>query len=381
MQEQNTRRTSHLSVGQASGLPPRLFGMLIAAFVAAGFLLQPALSATPESKTAEQVFKNIIQLKGTPADQLIPAMQFIAASLGVDCQFCHVQGKMELDDKETKKTAREMMAMMAAINKNSFGDRREVTCYSCHHGSSHPAATPPVLESDMTEHSEQPPAASSSPAPTADQLVEKYISALGGADAIKRVTSRVAKGAILVGGNETPIDVITKAPNKRISITHVPNGESITAFDGTSGWLGNTGRPPREMSPAESEAAGLDAEFYLALRLKEIFPQLRLGHPETIGGVECATLIGIRPSRPPVRLYFDGKSGLLLRLVRYGETPLGRNPTQIDYADYREVDGVKVPFRWTLSRTNGRFTIQLAEVKMNAPVEDDRFTKPASEAK
>jgi len=68
-------------------------------------------------------------------------------------------------------------------------------------------------------------------------------------------------------------------------------------------------------------------------------------------------------------------------MVRFAETPLGRNPTQIDYADYREVDGVKMPFRWTLSRPNGRFTIQLADVKTNVPVDDARFVKPAEPAK
>jgi hypothetical protein len=214
-----------------------------------------------------------------------------------------------------------------------------------------------------------------------DQIVEKYQNALGGEAAMKKITSRDANGVIVFGGNQTPIEVITKAPNKRISISHMGKGANYTAFDGSVGWLGNTGRPAREMSPAESEAAGLDAEFYLSLRLKEIFPGLRAGRPDTIRGVQCNTLIGIRPGSPPVRLYFDTESGLLLRLVRYGETPLGRNPTQIDYADYRAVDGVKVPYRWTLSRTNGRFTIQLSEVKANVPVDDDRFAKPAGEVK
>jgi outer membrane lipoprotein-sorting protein len=355
----------------------RFAGAIFALTVMVGLVRGQAV----ESKTAEQVFKNIVQLKGTPADQLVPAMQFISSSLGVECEFCHVHGKMELDDKPTKKTAREMMAMTAALNKTSFGGQREITCYSCHHGSEHPASTPPVLESDMPAHSEAVAAPTAGTSPGADQILEKYVAALGGAEAIKKISSRAANGVLVLGGNQTPIEVITKAPNKRISITHMPNGESFTAFDGNSGWLGNTGRPPRQMSPAESEAAGLDAEFYLALRLPQIFQELRPGHPQTINGVECETLIGTRPGRPPVRLYFDSKSGLLLRQVRYGETPLGRNPTQIDYADYREVDGVKVPFRWTLARTNGRFTIQLAEVKTNVPVEDERFTKPTTQVK
>jgi len=355
----------------------RLFGALFAGALVAGSVSGQA----PEPKTAEQAFKNITQLKGTPADQLVPSMQFIASSLGVECTFCHVQGKMDADDKPAKKTARDMMAMTAAINKNSFAGQRQVTCYSCHHGASHPVNTPPVLTTDAPVHSEAHTAPAAGVAPTAEGILEKYVSALGGAAAMKKINSRVMKGTILAGGNETPIDVITKAPNKRISVTHNPNGDSFTAFDGTAGWLGNTGRPAREMSAAESEAAGLDAEFYLGLRMKEIFAQLRPGRPEEIGGVDCDQLIGSRPNRPPVRMYFDKKSGLLLRLVRYGETPLGRNPTQIDYADYREVEGVKMPFRWTLARPNGRFTIQIAEVKINVPVEDGRFAKPAGEVK
>ncbi len=188
---------------------------------------------------------------------------------------------------------------------------------------------------------------------------------------MKRITSRVMKGTILAGGTDSPIDVINKATNKRIAITHNPNGESFTAFDGTSGWMGNTGRPAREMP----------AEVYLGLRLEEIFQQLRPGRPETIAGRDCVQLIGTRPNRPPVRFDFDGKSGLLQRVVRYGETPLGRNPTQIAYAAYREVDGVKIPCRWTLARPNGRFTIQITGVKTNVPVEDSRFVKPAGEVK
>lgn len=340
-----------------------------------------AYGQSAEPKTAEQQFKNITQLKGTPADQLIPAMQFISASLGVECSFCHVQGHNEADDKRPKKTAREMMAMTAAINKDAFHGQRQVTCYSCHRGSARPMNTPPVLDSDAPVRTEARPVPSSGTPPTADEVLDRYVAALGGADAIQKATSRVMKGSIHAGGSDTPIEVITKAPNKRISITHMANGESVTAFDGTEGWLGTTGRPPRVMSPAEAEAAGIDAEFALALRIPKMFQQVRAGRLEEINGVQCVSLFGTSPGKAPVRFFFDSKTGLLQRLVRYGETPLGRNPTQIDYADYRDVDGVKVPFRWTLSRANGRFTIQIAEAKGNVPVDDARFAKPSGEVK
>lgn len=347
---------------------------------AAALFTAVVLHAAPaDPKTAEQVFKNIEQLKGTPADQLLPAMQFISSSLGVECSFCHVDGKPEADDKKEKKAARSMMTMVASINKESFGDHRAVTCYSCHHGATHPVGVPPVLEGDPPAHPQAQ--LSASEGLTAADVLEKFKNALGGEEAIKHITSREGKGLLVFGSNQSPIEVFTKAPNKRVSISHMGKGGSYTAFDGTSGWLGNTGRPARDMSAAESEAAGLDAEFYLALRMPQMFEQVRVGRLETVNGVECNTLIGTRPGHPPVRFYFESKSGLLLRQIRYGETPLGRNPTQIDYADYRAVDGVKVPFRWTLSRTNGRFTIQLSEVKANVALEDDRFAKPAGEVK
>src|SRR5436190_23141149 len=107
--------------------------------IAAGtFVIALAQAQPAEPKTAEQVYKNITHLKGTPADQLMPAMQFIASSLGVECAFCHVEGKPEADDKNAKKTAREMIAMQNEINKASFRGQRQVTCYSCHRGAQRP---------------------------------------------------------------------------------------------------------------------------------------------------------------------------------------------------------------------------------------------------
>lgn len=195
------------------------------------------------------------------------------------------------------------------------------------------------------------------------------------------MTSREAKGVTIVDGKETPIDFYMKAPNMRLSISQGPNGSSYTAFDGNAGWMGTSGHPAREMTPAESWAAGIDAEFYLPLRIKEMFPQLRRGRPETINGEECDVLQASAPGHPPVRLYFDQKTGLLTRLVRYADTPMGRNPTEIDYADYRDADGVKIPYRWTLSRPVARFTIQLSEVKSNASIDDSRFAKPSGDIK
>ncbi len=335
-----------------------------------------------EVKTAGQAYKNVTELKDIPADQLLPAMQFISTSLGVRCDVCHVGGKPEADDKRPKKTAREMIAMQMMINKNAFHGQTQVTCFSCHRGSERPVAIPPVIETDAPASAEAKPA-SPAPAtpPTADSIIEKYVAALGGPDAMKKVTSRVAKGVITSSGTETPIELFTKAPNKRVTITHGANGDSFTAYDGTIGWMGNTGRPAREMSAADAMGSALDSEFYLGLRMKEIFTQLRPGRPDKIGDVAVVSLTGTRQGVPPVRFFFDANTGLLMRTVRYTENPLGRMPVQIDYADYRDIGGAKTPFRWTLSRPNGRFTIQLNEAKANVPVDDSKFAKPSADVK
>jgi photosynthetic reaction center cytochrome c subunit len=345
---------------------------------AAVLIVAAGQSRAEPAKTAEEVFKNIQALKGTPADQLIPAMQFIAASLGVECEFCHVAGRFDSDDKRPKQIARKMIAMTLAINKDDFNGRTEVSCYSCHRGANDPVGTPPVATGDSRPEHAGSAAPAAGDMPAVGQVLEKYVAALGGAAAIRKVTSRVEKGTISFAGHASPIEVFAKAPDKRMSLMRTPNGDSITAFDGSAGWLGNTGRPPREMSGAEVEAAKLDADFYFAVDLKTLFSRFRMGRPEEIGGKTAYTVFALREGWPPVRLYFDETSGLLVRLIRYADTPVGRNPTQIDYADYREVDGVKVPFRWTLARPGGRFTIQIEEARQNVPVDDAKFAKPVS---
>jgi photosynthetic reaction center cytochrome c subunit len=350
--------------------------------------VQQAAAGSAGPKKAEEQYKNIQVLKGIPADQLVPGMQFITASLGVECQFCHVEGAFEKDDKKTKQTARKMMAMMFAINKDNFEGHREVTCYSCHRGSTDPVGTPPVMEEPKVAMGEaksedakvEGAAAKEKTGPSADKLIEKYLQAVGGAAAIEKITSRVMTGTITFGDLNVPIDIYSKDPDKRISFTHTPDGDSVTAFDGHAGWLGFPGRPAREMHGSELDAAAMDADLHFAVRLKGMFSEVKVLGTEKVVDHDAYLVIGQREGKPPLRLYFDEQSGLLVRLVRYGETPLGQMPTQIDYADYREAGGVKIPFRWTLARPSGRFTIQVSEVKQNVPVDDAKFVKPPAPA-
>ncbi|HTW59059.1 MAG TPA: c-type cytochrome [Terriglobales bacterium] len=329
-------------------------------------------------KKAEEQFKNIQVLKGVPADELIPTMQFITASLGVECEFCHVQGAFEKDDKKPKQIARKMMEMMFSINADNFDRHREVTCYSCHRGSIRPVGMPPVMTEEATAETHEPKLEEikEGTGPKADQILEKYVHAVGGTAAIDKVTSRVMKGEIEFGGKSLPIDIYSKDPDMRISFTHMPAGDSVTAFNGHEGWLGFPGRPVREMHGGDIEGAAMDADLHLPAHLKQMFSETKVLGTEKIDDHMAYVVEGQREGMPPIQLYFDEESGLLVRLVRYGETALGRLPTQIDYADYREVSGVKIPYRWTLARPGGRFTIQVSDVKDNVPVDDAKFVKP-----
>ena len=344
-----------------------------------------ASAAAPVAeKKAEEQFKNIQTLKGIPADELIPTMQFITASLGVECEFCHVQGAFDKDDKKPKQIARKMMDMMFAINKDSFNGHREVTCYSCHRGNTDPVAIPVVMSDDPKEamggaqkpEDEAKEKEKEASWPKPEQLLDKYVQASGGAAAIDKVSSRVMKGKIEFGSVSATIDVYTKDPDMRVSFSHMPEGDSVTAFDGHAGWLGAPGRPVREMHGSDIDGASIDADLHLATHLKQMFSEMKVRGTEKIGDHDAYLVVGQRDGKTPIRLYFDEQSGLLVRMVRFGETALGRLPTQIDYADYRDTDGVKIPYRWTLARPSGRFTILISEVKQNVPVDDAKFAKP-----
>ena len=347
---------------------------------------QTPRSAQP--KTTEQAFKNIQVLQGLPSDQLIPSMQFMSASLGVECEFCHVEGAFDKDDKKPKLAARKMIQMMFAINKDNFDGRREVTCNTCHRGSARPVGIPAIASEEPAtspmEYGVQR-APSTDPAndrsrPSADPILEKYLAAAGGAEALKKVTTRVEKGSVSMGGHQLSIEIFAQAPDKRVSFLHLPSGDSITAYDGHVGWLGNPGRPPRPMGPSEADGAQLDADLYFPARLKEIFAELRVGPDDKIDGRDVSLVEGLRGPKPPVRLYFDKQSGLLVRMVRYGDSPLGLNPTQIDYADYRDAGGVKIPYRWRIARPSGHFTVQVDHVEQNVPVDAAKFEAPPAPA-
>jgi hypothetical protein len=294
----------------------------------------------------------------------------------VECEYCHVEHAFDKDDKKTKVTARKMMEMMMAINRENFDGHRQVTCFTCHRGAAKPVATPIITAEEHIQEMMTGETVPASTLPKPNDLLEKYLAAVGGANALQKIKSRVEKGTVTAfGGQKLPIEIYSESPDKRVSIMHMKQGESVTAYNGTQGWLSFPGRI-HMMNAQESAEARIDADMNFPVRVAQMFQKFDVQPGEQIEGQDTWLVIGHNEGQPPLKLYFDQKSGLLLRMLRYVDSPLGYNPTQVDYADYREEGGVKIPFRWTLARPGGRFTIQVNQIEQNVPMDDALFVPP-----
>jgi photosynthetic reaction center cytochrome c subunit len=354
-------------------------------------LLTVALASAQEQKPAmaEQVFKNVRVLKGIPVDQFMATMGFFSASLGETCTDCHSAesgGNWEkyADDNPHKETARRMIGMMNAINKTYFSGKREITCYSCHRGVERPDVTPsladlygPPATKELDELREPIGKAAS-----ADQILDKYIQAVGGAERLAKLTSFAAKGTYQGYQDEkAPVDVFAKAPNQSSIVVHTAAGDSATTYDGRAGWIAGpaTERPVAllELTGGELAGAKLDAALWFPAQIKQALTQWRPASSASIDGRDMQMIQGTGDGRYPVNLYFDSKSGLLARVVRYTDSPVGLNPTQIDYSDYREVAGVRMPYRVAVTWLDGKSNMELSEIQPNVAVDAAKFAKPA----
>jgi outer membrane lipoprotein-sorting protein len=367
----------NVSICKSLFVSASLFLTLDAAKIAASSQNPPQAGAAPQaSKTASQQFKNIQILKDIPADQLIPGMQFITASLGVECDYCHVEHAFEKDDKKPKVAARKMMEMMITINKENFDGQREVTCYTCHQGGAKPVSIPIIAEHEKAPAMMAGGATAEPASPAAEALLDKYLAAVGGADALKKISSRVTKGTVTVFGDQhMPVEIYAKAPDQRVSVMKMKEGDSVTAYNGKVGWLAVFGRV-HMMNAQESLGARMDANLVFAANVNTMYTKWETKPGKKIDGHDTWLVTGTKEGETPLKLYFDQKTYLLLRLIRYVDSPLGYNPTQIDYADYRHADGIKIPYRWTVARPGNRFTIQAEQVQQNVAVDDGKFVPP-----
>ena len=339
-------------------------------FVLVVFLiLSGGLSAS--GQTAEQRFKNIQIFKSLPAAQLDPTMAFISGSLGVRCNYCHVTNAFEKDEKQTKLIARRMIQMVFDLNKGSFNGQGAVSCYTCHRGKPTPVSVPAVGQNLWAPSSSSP---TPEPSPTVKQILDRYVEAVGGAEALTKIISRTAKGSrIGADGVLVPEEVYQKAPDKLLTITKYPNVVFSNGFNGTAGWAHSSREGPTPLPDQFLDQLKRDAVFYKELRTPELYSELTvLGR--TAVRDEDAYVIRAKPANGDVeKLFFNVKTGLLVRRYTESDTPLGKLPLQIDYEDYREVDGIKQPFliHWSFpGRVWGR---KIDEIKQNVPLDDAKF--------
>lgn len=360
-------------------------------------LLAVALASgqsAPQEKPlmADDVFKNIQVLRGLTVDQFMGTMGFIAAALSMNCSECHHTGSVEryADDTPIKQTARKMILMVNALNKANFGGKRMVTCYSCHRSDARPKVTPSLAEQYGTPPPDDPneleiPDAPNTEAPTADQVLNKYIQALGGGQKLAGIMSFTGKGSYEgfdTEGDKFPVEIYAKAPNERTTVVHLRAGDNIRTFDGRNAWNTSAGTllpiPVFTLTGGELEGAKIDAALSFPAQIKQVLTNWRTGFPSTtIDDKDMDVVQASSPDNTPVKFYFDKKTGLLARQVRYTDTALGLNPTQVDYADYRDVSGVKMPFRLTTTWTDGRSTIVLSELRANVSIDAAKFAKPS----
>jgi photosynthetic reaction center cytochrome c subunit len=342
---------------------------------------------------AEQAFKNVQVLRGIPVKEFMETMGFFAASLSLNCTDCHGGASASswanyAIDTPLKQTARRMVVMVNAINAANFGGTRSVTCYTCHRGSMRPQVIPSLAQ----QYSEPPepdpdqvePLPGARVTTTPEQILDKYIQAVGGTAALNKLTSFTAKGTYEGFDSDfvkVPVDVYAKAPNMRSVVAHMSAGDSSAIYDGRQGWVAG----PIELVPvtvlpltgADLAGARLDAQLSFPEQIKQALTDWRGGFPAlSIDGKPVDVIEGKASDGARVKLYFDKQTGLLVRQARYTDTAVGTVTTHVVYSDYRPVAGVKMPFQWQVTWVDGQGTYNLTSVQPNASVGAARFVKP-----
>ncbi len=355
---------------------------------------QAARAGTDQKpQMAEEAFKNVQVLRGIPVNEFMGTMGFFSASLSLNCTDCHVTesaGNWDryADDTPLKQTARRMVLMENLINRSDFGGTRMVTCYTCHRGVQHPEVTPSLAEQYGAPPPEDPdrvqvlPKATDSPS-AAEQILDKFIQAVGGAQQLGKLSSFTAKGTYAgfdTDFQKVPAEIFAKAPNQRTETNHLPGGDNTTTYDGREAWIAAADKPlPLIMlTGGDLDGAKVDADLSFPSTLKQELSKWHAGFPPTtIDGHAVQVVEGTAAGGTDVKLFFDKDSGLLLRQTRFIDTTVGLIPLHVDYSDYRAVSGVKMPFHWTVTWVDGQSTTELSDVQANAAVAPAKFMKPA----
>jgi photosynthetic reaction center cytochrome c subunit len=363
----------------------------------------PAAAAQEKTVAQEGREKNVKLLGDLPASQLIPVMNFFATSMGRRCNFCHVnnQGQWDYasDAKPEKNTAREMIKLVLGTNKTLSGLKLDpISCYTCHRGRNSPQSVPalplPLPSPPPGNAGGRGPAGAGTPGaaaqaspsptpalPTADDIFNRYIAAIGGPAAISKLSSRTAKGTISqANGNSFQFELYQSGPDKFDLVVTTPQGSMERGFNGQVAWE-RTARGVREITGGELANFRAANSLFSLINLKDQYARPPRVRKDKLNDKDVYVLDGPTTDGRRMRLYFDAASGLLLRRMTFLTTMIGIIPDQVDFEDYRDVEGVKFAFIGRSATTeagNPVSTRTFIEVKLNAPVDESKFAMPAA---
>jgi hypothetical protein len=328
--------------------------------------------------TAAQKFKNIKVLNDMPADDMGKVMNIMSESLGVNCDFCHYGYEFEKEGKEEHEVSRKMIRMTWEINRNYFEGKQEVTCSTCHNGRPHPLSVPNLSPGEVVERRQKQPEIK----PLVDAILEKYTRAVS--------TPRVSKGAnrrpirsryILANRIEpdgtTEQEEIWQKPGKLVISTFYPPSYTVSeGFDGEKAWK-TSNSDAITLKDDEIEQIRRTAELFAGVDLKTVYPNMEFGALEKIRGRDVYMLRATSKTGTRERLFFDVQTGLLVRRTATNPTILGAFIYQVDYNDYKDFGGVKLPVTTRVAMPGISFTRKILSVKINAPSADTKFATPA----
>jgi len=339
-------------------------------------LLALALIVAIPGARGEQ--KNVQLLTGMSDFQLQRTMNFMRASLGVHCDFCHVVNDktgwdFASDEKGTKRTARHMIQMVEQINQGSFDGNPVVSCTTCHRGTTRPVSLPQLPQAPPPFPT---PVAPRPALPPLEEVVKRYAAALG--DTSKLQQPRVLKGTREgYDGKPLPLELQEAGGNVHVSM-ETPNGRLEQALNATGGWA-RTIKGVQPFNPDEVENFRQLTAAYAPLSPESIPADAKVVGKEKIGDRDTVIVASRINDTMRQRLFFDSATGLLVRRQILKRVPVGEIPQQTDFDDYRDVGGVKFPFFVRLSLVDPWVgsTRRYTDVQLGAKVDDSVFNPPA----
>jgi hypothetical protein len=385
--------------------------------------------AAPTGPLAPEKYKDIQVLKDVPADQLDLTMRYFVAATGLNCSNCHQRdqatGVFTYEaTTNTKTTARNMIKIVQTINAGDFGAR--INCGTCHQGLNRPAGLTAALMLSPDQLAALaarqggpgggaagpggapgrggppaggPPAGGAPPggaggqggraggtqppAPALDDVLNKYVEALGGAAAVQKVQSLAITGNYVTRANQTVAFTIEEKGNKYRETSQLPGTAQTFGFDGSAGWT-QTGTFIGDLSGFQLQQLTRLNDLPRLLHIKDLYQNVTAGRPTTLpatvpGGTPVAVNLvqGQLTPQSIERFYFDATTGLLVRRQITTQTPLnGRLTETFDYSGYKPVSGVMMPFMIKRNNWNTLDTLTITDVKVNPSLDDARFSKP-----